>query len=177
MRVAPVGAYFAENYERVIAEAARSAVVTHSHADGIAGAIAVAVAAAWAVRSDERNPESLFETVVSLTPGGPTKKGIETARRVPLDADVAVAAEELGTGWKITCADTVPFCLWTFARHLGDYEEALWATASVPGDRDTNCAIVGGLAPAFTDVEAIPEDWRIARERLRHDLDLLASSV
>ena len=173
MRVPPVGAFFAEDYECVVAEAARSAVVTHSHPDGIAGAIAVAIAAAWAARRDEVTPESLFETVISSTPAGATKTGIERARRLPLDVDVAIAAEELGTGWKITCADTVPFCLWAFARHLGDYEEALWATVSAPGDRDTNCPIVGGLAATFTGVEGVPEDWRIAREPLRHDLDLV----
>jgi len=44
---------------------------------------------------------------------------------------------------------------------------------SAPGDRDTNCAIVGGLAATFTGVEGLPEDWRIAREPLRHDLDLV----
>jgi ADP-ribosylglycohydrolase len=42
----------------------------------------------------------------------------------------------------------------------------------VPGDRDTNCAIVGGLVAALTGREGIPSDWLAAREPLRHDLDL-----
>src|SRR5262245_57447126 len=51
MRVAPLGAYFADRPLAEIAEQARlSAEVTHAHAEGIAGAIAVAVATALAWR-------------------------------------------------------------------------------------------------------------------------------
>jgi len=50
MRVAPVGAYFADDLERVAEHASRSAMVTHAHPDGQAGAIAIAVAAAVAAR-------------------------------------------------------------------------------------------------------------------------------
>src|SRR4051794_23739908 len=45
MRVAPVGAYFADDLDSTVENASRSAGVTHSHPEGIAGAIAVAVAA------------------------------------------------------------------------------------------------------------------------------------
>src|SRR6185436_13830866 len=50
MRVAPVGAYFADRIERVVDEARLSAEVTHTHEDAQAGAIAVAVGAAVAWR-------------------------------------------------------------------------------------------------------------------------------
>src|SRR5688572_19873953 len=50
MRVAPIGAYFADDPPDVVAQAARSAEVTHAHSEGIAGAIAVALAVAWAWR-------------------------------------------------------------------------------------------------------------------------------
>jgi ADP-ribosylglycohydrolase len=55
MRVAPLGAYFADDLDLVVTEARRSAEVTHAHHEGIAGAIAVAVAAAWAWRIGEGN--------------------------------------------------------------------------------------------------------------------------
>src|SRR4051812_16229347 len=49
MRVAPLGAFFADRPIDVVCDQARlSAEVTHSHPEGIAGAIAVAVAAALA---------------------------------------------------------------------------------------------------------------------------------
>jgi ADP-ribosylglycohydrolase len=48
MRVAPLGAYFADDLDEVRSQALSSAEVTHSHSEGKAGALAVALAAAWA---------------------------------------------------------------------------------------------------------------------------------
>jgi signal transduction histidine kinase len=39
MRVAPVGAYFADDYGRVVDQARASALATHTHPEGIAGAV------------------------------------------------------------------------------------------------------------------------------------------
>src|SRR5262249_32769798 len=50
MRVAAVGAYFHDDDDRVAHQAAASAEVTHSHPDGVAGAVAVALASAYATR-------------------------------------------------------------------------------------------------------------------------------
>src|ERR1043166_7371605 len=54
MRVAPLGAYFADDLERCATEARASSTVTHTHPEGVAGAIAVALAAAmaWRLRTD-----------------------------------------------------------------------------------------------------------------------------
>jgi hypothetical protein len=48
MRVAPLGAYFGDDLASCAEEARASALVTHTHPEGVAGAIAVAVAAAMA---------------------------------------------------------------------------------------------------------------------------------
>src|SRR5262249_24865105 len=50
MRVAPLGAYFADDLDRAAREADLSAEVTHAHPEGRAGAVAVAVATALAWR-------------------------------------------------------------------------------------------------------------------------------
>jgi len=39
MRVAPVGAYFADDLKKVVENAEKSAIVTHTHPDGIAGCL------------------------------------------------------------------------------------------------------------------------------------------
>lgn len=39
-----------------------------------------------------------------------------------------------------------------------DYEAALWLTVSGLGDRDTTCAIVGGIVITCTGSEGIPAD-------------------
>ena len=171
MRVAPVGAYFADDEERLIEEAKKSATVTHAHPDGQAGAIAVAAAAGWAARGGGE-AVGLFDTVLAATPPGPTRDAIAKTSKLQLDSDPLAVALEVGAGWNTLCADTVPFCLWVVARHSNDFCEALWTTVSVPGDRDTNCAIVGGVVASLTGRDGIPDDWLKSREPLRHDLDL-----
>src|SRR6266446_827761 len=54
MRVAPLGACFADDLEECAREARASSLVTHTHPEGVAGAIAVADAAAkaWQLRAD-----------------------------------------------------------------------------------------------------------------------------
>jgi ADP-ribosylglycohydrolase len=172
MRVAPIGAYFAsDGYESVVQHARLSAEVTHSHPEGIAGAIAVAVAAAWTARQqmDDSHPASadnLFATVLAHTPAGDTHSGIERAAALALDAWQHHAADQLGNGSRITAPDTVPFCLWIAARHLDDFTEALWSTVYVGGDIDTNCAIVGGVLALAVGREGLPRGWLERREPL-----------
>lgn len=70
MRVAPLGAWFADDLKRVASEARASAEVTHFHPEGQAGAIAIAVASAWAHRwRESRMPaRQLFDVVLDHTP-------------------------------------------------------------------------------------------------------------
>jgi ADP-ribosylglycohydrolase len=79
MRSAPVGAYFADDLDRVVEEARASAQPTHAHPDGQAGAIAVAVAAALAA-GGTRGAE-LLEEVLARTPDGLTRDGMAKAVR------------------------------------------------------------------------------------------------
>jgi ADP-ribosylglycohydrolase len=75
-------------------------------------------------------------------------------------------AREVGCGDQITAMDTVPFCLWMAAAHLTNYEDALWTTARVGGDIDTNCAIVGGIVALAVGTDGIPLEWQGRREGL-----------
>jgi ADP-ribosylglycohydrolase len=71
----------------------------------------------------------------------------------------------LGNGTNVISQDPVPFALWCAARHLHDYEEALWTTVAGLGDRDTTCAIVGSIV-VLVGPSRIPADWVSAREAL-----------
>ena len=168
MRVAPLGAWFAGELERCAAEARLSAEVTHFHPEGQAGAIAVAVAAAWAAQWRERRGpvRELFDAVLDHTPPGETRTGLERARDWPLEATPTSAARALGSGQRVLAQDTVPFCVWCTARHLEDYAEALWSTVAGGGDCDTTCAIVGGLVALSAGRESLPRAWVTAREPL-----------
>ena len=163
MRVAPVGAWFADDLDRVTKEARASAIVTHMHSEGVAGAVAVAVAAAMAWRLRAQNSEVAAEEflneVHNRTPDGETRRGITHAFNIRKMGSVQSAARMLGNGSGVTCPDTVPFTLWCAANHLHDYRKAIAATASVGGDSDTNCAIVGGIVALSTGWSGLPPDW------------------
>lgn len=77
-----------------------------------------------------------------------------------------MAVAVLGNGTGLSAQDTVPFALWCAAQHLDDYEAALWLTVSGLGDRDTTCAIVGGIVACALGEAGIPSAWLAAREPL-----------
>jgi ADP-ribosylglycohydrolase len=169
MRVGPVGAYFADNMERVVEEARRSAVVTHTHPEGIAGAIAVAVAAATAangLRGNFRAAETIFDEVIAITPDSRVREGLKVASQIPGYEDIHKVAKILGNGSNVTAQDTAPFAIWCAAHNSQDYEKAIITTIMAGGDCDTNAAIVGGIVGACVRREGIPPAWREAKEKL-----------
>ena len=164
MRAAPIGAYFADNPALVVAQAELSARVTHAHPEGVAGAVAVALAACFAARAGKDEVDLLAE-VTPFLPANEVKTRCEQAQQMENLTSEQVA-EILGSGQAVTAQDTVPFCLWC-AQYEGEYfEEALWHTVAGLGDRDTTCAIVGGIVGARVGVGGIPLEWREKRETL-----------
>ena len=167
MRSAPIGAYFADDYDRVIHEANASAEITHAHPDGQAGAVAVALAAAWLCRENrhaEKPSYALIEFVLEHIPQTDTFHSLKKALEVGFELSSLDAALALGNGSRVISSDTVPFCLWCAARHANSYADALWTTVAGLGDIDTTCAIVGGIVALSAGREAIPADWLKARE-------------
>lgn len=161
MRVAPLGAYFADDLTQVVAQAALSAEVTHAHPEGAAGAIAVAAAAALLARGT-RDFGEILTAVIEQTPVGKTRAGLERALTLGPQTDPHQAAVVLGNGADVTCQRTVPFCVWMAARRVGEFSLALWETVAVGGDIDTTCAIVGGILAAGE--AEIPSEWLVTRE-------------
>ena len=171
MRVAPLGAYFAEDLERCAEEARISSGVTHTHPEGVAGAIAVAIAAAvaWQLRNEaaEDRPRRFFDEVLQFMPETHVGRGVLLASTMTTDISATAAAQVLGNGSLVTAPDTVAFCLWMAAHHLGNFVEALGRTISVGGDCDTNAAIVGGIVALSAGRESIPAEWLKSRETIR----------
>lgn len=170
MRVAPVGAYFADDLEHAAAQAYDSAIVTHAHPEAAAGAVAVAVAAAHAWRLRDIRPlpsrQEFLELILPHVPEGVVREKIRHARDLSASASVILAMSALGNGSQISAQDTVPFVLWCAGQHLDNYEEALWLTVSGLGDRDTTCAMVGGIVALSAGAGSIPQEWQAAREPL-----------
>jgi ADP-ribosylglycohydrolase len=166
MRVAPLGAYFADDPQKIVEQARLSSVPTHTHKEAVAGAVAIALAAGKACNMKDSgqpaNARELLQYAYQHTPESDVRQGIRRAMELPPDASVETAVATLGNGSDVTAQDTVPFALWCAAHHLNSYEEALWTTVSGLGDRDTTCAIVGGIVVMYS--ESIPLQWLEHRE-------------
>jgi ADP-ribosylglycohydrolase len=168
MRVAPVGAYFANDLDRVVEQARLSAEVTHGHIEGVAGAIAVAVAAAlaWQYREQGFVPErvTFLNRVLPFIPESEVRQKTQIAIDLPSTTSFGTAAQHLGNGRPSIAQTTVPFSLWAASGCLSDYQVAIQSTAGVKGDVDTTSAIVGSIVVMYTGVEGIPQHWRDRRE-------------
>ena len=165
MRVAPLGAFFADDPDRAAEQAAKSAVVTHAHDRARDGAVAIAVAAA--TLCDSGFDGNLFEAALRHLPErSHMRVRIETADELRDETDPFEVARQVGNGAAIAAHDTVPFCLWVADRHRDDFRTAIETTVGVGGDLDTNAAIVGGMLGARVGREGIPDGWLANREPL-----------
>lgn len=130
MRVSPVGWAF-DNLEQVLAEAKRSAEVTHNHPEGIRGAQATA-AAIWLARQGRSKAE--------------IKQQIERDFGYDLNRRLADIRERYC--FDVSCQGSVPESIIAFLEST-DYEDALRNAISLGGDADTMACIAGGIAEAF----------------------------
>jgi ADP-ribosylglycohydrolase len=130
MRVSPIGWAF-DSLEEVLAEAERSAAVTHNHPEGIKGAQATAGA-------------------IYLARTGLSQKDIrdEIAGRFGYDLDRTVEGIRPDYSFDVTCQGSVPEALIAFFDADG-YEHSIRLAISLDGDADTQAAITGGVAEAF----------------------------
>ncbi|HMA35321.1 MAG TPA: ADP-ribosylglycohydrolase family protein, partial [Chloroflexia bacterium] len=126
LRVAPIGAYFADDLAALVHHAHGAAMITHTHPEAGAGAIAAALAVAWAWRLRPPGPApsraAFLDRILPLVPASEVRDRLEQARDLPPGTSVLAAAAALGNGSRMTVQDTVPFSLWCAAEHLADYE-------------------------------------------------------
>ncbi|GAA2704965.1 ADP-ribosylglycohydrolase family protein [Actinoplanes palleronii] len=168
MRAAPLGAWHADSLARAAAQGSRAAEVTHAHPEGIAGGVAVTVAAAFAaaarLNGHRPDPGRTLLAAAAHTAPSVVRDGLTTA--AAWRGGVQEAAERLGNGGQATAQDTVPFALWVADRYLDDFPAAVAACVVAGGDVDTTAAIAGGVVAAYTGTAGIPGAWLAGREPL-----------
>lgn len=166
MRIAPLGAWYADDPEQATHQAEISSYTTHQHREAVVGAMAVAAAAALAADpAGPPGPAELLDGVIALVPRSAVTAGLRRAKDMLDYDDAGTVAAVLGNGRRTSAHDTVPFALWSAARSLGDFEGAFWATAQAGGDVDTTCAIVGGVLGG-SPAGAPPAAWLEQTEAL-----------
>jgi ADP-ribosylglycohydrolase len=168
MRASPIGAYYYDDLNKIKELAVLSAQVTHAHPEAIEGAVAIAVAAALAARQKKDGivllPEEFIAAVAAELQPSVTRSKILKALTIPPSFHTSSLSSILGNGTGMTAPDTVPFVIWCTAHYRHDFEAALWKAVSVLGDRDTICAMVGGITILSAADNTIPQEWRDAVE-------------
>jgi ADP-ribosylglycohydrolase len=130
MRVSPVAWYF-NDLGTVVAEARKSAEITHNHPEGIKGAQAVATAIFLA---RQRADKSWIRHFVEK------EFGYDLGRRLD---DIRPFYR-----FDVSCQGSVPEALIAFLEATG-FEDAVRNAISLGGDSDTIACIAGSVAEAF----------------------------
>lgn len=130
MRVSPVGFAF-NSVEEVLAEATKSAEVTHNHPEGIKGAQAVAL--------------SIF-----LARIGKDKQVIKQhlIERFSYNLDRKLAEIRPEYKFDVSCQGSVPEAITAFLESEG-FEDAVRKAVSLGGDSDTIACIAGSIAQGY----------------------------
>ncbi len=130
MRISPVGFAF-DTVDEVLAEAERSAQVTHNHPEGSKGAQATALAILMA-----RQGAALQDIRAEIT------------SRFGYDLDRTLAEIRPGYTFDVSCQGSVPEAIIAFLESES-YEDAIRKAISLGGDSDTIACITGGIAQAY----------------------------
>jgi len=137
MRVSPIGWALATEDE-VLAEAEKSAAVTHNHPEGVKGAQAVAL--------------SIF-----MARQGADKAAIAAAVTTRFGYDLTRTTVDIRPGYQfeVSCRKSVPESLICFLE-ADDWLGAVRLAISLGGDADTMACIAGAVAEAFYG--GVPDD-------------------
>ena len=139
MRVSPT-AYAADSLETVLELAKCSAIVTHDHPDGIAGAQATAGCVFLARTGHSKN--EIQEFVIS-------KFGYDLSRKLD---DIRHSYS-----FDVSCAGSVPESIIAFMESES-FESAIRLAISLGGDSDTMACIAGAIAEPFYG--GVPDELR-----------------
>jgi len=136
MRVSPVGWLF-DDYQTVLHEAEKTALVSHCHREGIKGAQCVATLIYW-LRTCRLH-----------------KGDLKSAIKKNFDYDIPSLKDINRIGalghFDATCQETVPAAIRCFL-DAEDFESAIRNAVMARGDTDTKAAICGSIAEAMYDI-------------------------
>lgn len=172
MRAAPIGLFYYDDADRLIAAAREQSRVTHQDPRCAAGAVAIAGAVALALRPQpivrERFLAELAEWVrqidqsvafdvyqlsawVSLSP--------EAAATFMVRARLCPGSSTEWQGVSSYVVTSVLWSLYCFLRTPDDYLETIYTAIAAGGDVDTTAAMAGAVSGAHLGLPQLPAAW------------------
>lgn len=162
MRAAAIGAFFYDDVEKLKENAELSCEVTHANREAIEGTKAIALAAAFSVQEASGmitlDYQEFIRKIQNELMDSDMKSKLNTALYLEGNPSIELLVKALGNGVKMTAQDTVPLVIWMLSRYRMNFEECLWNTVAALGDRDTTCAMAGGVSILCCDENTVP-DW------------------
>lgn len=155
MRAAPFGVYFRNDIKSLVSIVKIDSAITHASDDAEAGALAIALTAAFAVNDDL---DDLLNRLVEYLPDSKVKSSIASLDSL-VNSEYINAQQALRVlGTKANVKETVPSVLYCFLKFT-DYHEAVEASIRAGGDTDTTAAIVGALIGARDGMKVIDRSF------------------
>jgi poly(ADP-ribose) glycohydrolase ARH3 len=184
MRIAPIGFFFYDDRERLVDAALVCTQITHRHPQGLAGALAQALAVGMAsekgVMGESIDHHAFVEEVVQAVRG--------------VDATVAAELERIkGMEGGGALEDKVGRIAFTFPRDVSavgavppamasflfndDFRDTVVTAVNSGGDTDTIGAMAGAIAGAYYGYSSIPPEWLGSLENGEKGRDYVVSLV
>jgi ADP-ribosyl-[dinitrogen reductase] hydrolase len=166
MRAAILGVYSSDNLEKLGALVKASTRLTQSDPAAESGAMAIALAAAYAVQERRKAVPMVARDYLQFI--GPRLSGtrmLELIERVIEQLESGATLEAylqshgMGNGISGYINHTVPACLFCWLRWPTDFRTAVEQIVIASGDADSTGAIVGALAGITAGGQSIPSEW------------------
>lgn len=166
MRAPIIGAFFANNSEKLDQFLKISTIMTHTDPQAEEGAWVIAQAAALIVRANPQETpiEQFFDLVLSKIHSEQLKQALQLAKDYLIAGQsfeeylVAMNLDKNGISGYI--GHTVPAVIYAWLYYFGDYQKGVEAVILAGGDSDTTAAILGALMGMSVEPKKdIPKEW------------------
>lgn len=165
MRIAPIGCFYYADLEAIKANAILSARITHSHPEGLAGAVAQATAVGLAFQfslsSEPIEPgkflDSITAQITEIDNG--FAKAIDRIKSIPRGSMLEVIEAVAGRySLSLRAIESVPAAIGAFVL-TDSFQEAVVLAVNLGGDTDTIGAMAGAIAGAYYGYSQMPVEW------------------
>ncbi len=158
MRSPVIGLFYSDQPDELLTAASAVASITHAHAQGIEGAVLIAVATSAALNLN--GPAEIMRQVAAHSESKSFRRRIDVACRWLEDHESPTAAEVRSTlGNGVAAVDSCITALYTAMRFLNEtFEDMIRFIAECRGDVDTIGAMAGGIWGAANGVSQLPRE-------------------
>ncbi len=163
MRIAPIGAFYYDDFDKLRRVAYDSSSITHAHTFGKEGAALQAFAIAKVINLDpsrELDKQSFVSDLIGFVSdeGKIYRAKLQHIKELlECMPDKAEVINKLGHD--SSAPNSVPTAIYSFVSHSHDFEDSVAYAVSLGGDTDTIGAMTGAISGGYHGKRGIPKRW------------------